>query len=35
MLLQSAAMEVKKLLMYDKITACVRQICLLGVVCNV
>ena len=32
MLLQSIAMAAKKLLVYYKITACVRQICLLGVV---
>ena len=30
-LLQSVAMVVKKLLVDDKITACVKQICLLGV----
>ena len=32
MLLQSIAMAAKKLLVYYKITACVQQICLLGVV---
>ena len=31
MLLQSAAMVAKKLSVDDKITACVKQICLLGV----
>ena len=29
-LLQSATMVVKKLLVDDKVTACVKQICLLG-----
>ena len=32
MLLQSAAMEGKNLLVDDKITACVKQICLVGVI---
>ena len=32
MLLQSIAMAAKKLLVYYKKTACVQQICLLGVV---
>ena len=35
MLLQSAAVGLKKLLVDDKITACVKEICLLGVVCKV
>ena len=35
MLLQIAAIVVKKLLVDDKITACVKEICLLGVVCKV
>ena len=35
MLLQSAAMAAKKLLVHYKITACVKQICLLGVVSKV
>ena len=35
MLLQSGAKVVKKLLVDDKITACVKEICLLGVVCKV
>jgi len=35
MLLQSAAIVGKKLLVDDKITACVKEICLLGVVCKV
>ena len=34
-LLQSAATGAKKLLVYNKITACVKDICLLGVVCKV
>ena len=33
MLLQSAQIEVKKLLVDDKITSCVREIGLLGIVC--
>ena len=35
MLLQSAATGAKKLLVHNKITACVKEICLLGVVCKV
>ena len=35
MLLQSEAMVAKKLLVDDKITASVKQICLLGVICKV
>ena len=35
MLLQSAAIGLKKLLVDDKITACAKEICLLGIVCNV
>ena len=35
MLLQSAAIGAKKLLVDDKIIACVKEICLLGVVCKV
>ena len=35
MLLQSAATGAKKLLVRNKITACVKEICLLGVVCKV
>ena len=35
MILQSAAIVVKKLLVDDKITACVKEICLLDVVCKV
>ena len=35
MLLQSAATGAKKLLVDDKITACAKEICLLGVVCKV
>ena len=35
MLLQSVAMVAKKLLVDDKITACDRQICLLGIICKV
>ena len=35
MLLQSAAMVEKKLLVDDKITACGDQICLLGVISKV
>ena len=35
MLLQSAAIGAKKLLVDDKITLCVKEICLLGVVCKV
>ena len=33
--MQNAAMIAKKLLVDDKIQDCVKQICLLGVVCNV
>ena len=33
MLLQSAQIKVKKLLVDDKITSCVREIGLLGIVC--
>ena len=32
MLLQSVAMVAKKLMVDDKITACISQICLLGVI---
>ena len=35
MLLQSAAMVAKKWLVDDKITAWVKQLCLLGVICQV
>ena len=35
MLLQSAAMLATKFLVYDKITASIKQICLLGVICRV
>ena len=35
MSLQSAATVAKKSLAGDKITACVKQICLLGVICKV
>ena len=35
MLLQSAAMAANKLLENDKITAWIKQICLLGVLCKV
>ena len=35
MLLQITAIVVKKLLVDDKITACVKETCLLGVVCKV
>ena len=35
MLLQSAATGAKKLLVHNKITACVKEICLLRVVCKV
>ena len=35
MLLQSAAIGAKKLLVDDKIIACVKEICLLSVVCKV
>ena len=35
MLLQSVAMLTTKFLLGDKITACVKQICLLGVICKV
>ena len=35
MLLQSEAMVAKKLLVDDKITACIKQICLLSVICKV
>ena len=35
MLLQSKAMVAKKLLVDDKITACVKQICLPRVICKV
>ena len=35
MLLQSVAMLTTKFLLDDKITACVKQICLLGVLCKV
>ena len=35
MCLQSATMVEKKLLVNDKITACVNQICLLGVICKI
>ena len=35
MLLQSVAMLTTKFLLDDKITACVKQICLLGVICKV
>ena len=34
MLLQSAAMVEKKLLVDDKITAWAKQLCLLGVICK-
>ena len=34
MFFQSAAMVAKKLLVDDKITAWVKQICLLGVICK-
>ena len=33
--LQSGAIVVKKLLVDDKITACVKQICLVGAICKV
>ena len=33
--LQSGVIEAKKLLVDDKITACVKQICLVGVICKV
>ena len=33
--MQNAAMVAKKLLVDDKITACFKQICLLGVICKV
>ena len=35
MLLQSAAIGAKKFLVHDKITACAKEIVLLGVVCKV
>ena len=35
MLLQSTEVAAKKLLVDDKITVCVKDICLLGVVCKV
>ena len=35
MLLQGAAIGAKKLLVEDKITACVKEICLLGVIYKV
>ena len=35
MLLQSTEIAAKKLLVDDKITVCVKDICLLGVVCKV
>ena len=35
MLLQNTAIVAKKLLVDEKITACVKQICLQGVVCKV
>ena len=35
MLLQAAAMWATKFLVYNKITACVKQICVLGVICRV
>ena len=35
MLLQGAAMRATKFLVYNKITACVKQICVLGVICRV
>ena len=35
MLMQSTAMEARKLLVDDKITARVKEICLMGVVCKV
>ena len=35
MILLSAAIVAKKLLVDDKITACVKEICLMGVVCKV
>ena len=35
MLLQSVAMLMTKFLLEDKITASVKQICLLGVICKV
>ena len=35
MLLQITAIVLKKLLVDDKITACVKEICFLGVVCKV
>ena len=35
MLLQGAAMRATEFLVYNKITACVKQICVLGVICRV
>jgi len=35
MLLQSTAMVATKWLVNDKVTACFKQLCLLGVVCQV
>ena len=35
MFMQSTAIVAKKLLLNDKITACVKQICVLGVICKV
>ena len=35
MLLQSTAMVAKKLLVNDKMTTYIKQICLLGVICKV
>ena len=35
MILQSEAMAAKKLLVDGKVSACVKQICLLGVACKV
>ena len=35
MFMQRVAIIVKKLLLSDKITACVKQICVLGVICKV
>ena len=35
MFMQSAAIIAKKLLLSGKITACVKQICVLGVICRV
>ena len=35
MILLSTAIETKKLLVDDKITASIKEICLMGVVCNV